>query len=68
MEEMTVYVLTAILVTQGLFVGTKVDLELNVLESAERCYRNIAGNQEQLEKKYDQVKLYCSPREVVKGK
>jgi hypothetical protein len=65
---MTVYVLTAILVTQSFFHGTKIDIETNVFTDAGRCLRNIEGNRAELEKKFDQVKMYCTPRELVKGK
>lgn len=65
----TVYVLTAILVTHaGFLKPMKVDIETEVFADEYRCLRNVQGNQADLEKKYDQVKMYCQPREIVPTK
>lgn len=64
----TVYVLTAILVTHQFFGGSKVDIETEVFTDEYRCLKNVQGNQADLEKKYDQVKMYCSPREIIPTK
>lgn len=64
----TVYILTAILVTNQFVGGPKVEVAMNVFEDAARCLKNVEINQAELEKKYYQVRIYCTPRDIVKGK